>query len=196
WIQHFIHHLAPGGIAGFVMSNGSLSSNTSGEGEIRKAIIEADLVDCIVALPGQLFYTTAIPVSLWFISRDKKGHQGKTLFIDARKLGTLIDRSHRDFADTEIEQVITTYHNWKSANNSSYSDISGFCNSSPLSEIREQDYILNPGRYVGITSIEEDDESILDQIIHLQVTILKQFQLSKKIEEKIVDNLGKIKYGT
>ena len=138
WVQHFIYHLAPTGLAGFVLANGSMSSNQSGEGEIRKAIIEADLVDCMVALPGQLFYSTQIPVCLWFLARSKKNgrfrdRRGETLFIDARKMGTLIDRVHRELSDEEIAKIANTYHAWRGDKNSGvYADISGFCKSAKL----------------------------------------------------------------
>ena len=138
WVQHFIYHLAPTGLAGFVLANGSMSSNQSGEGEIRKAIIEADLVDCMVALPGQLFYSTQIPVCLWFLARSKKNgrfrdRRGETLFIDARKMGTLVDRVHRELSDAEIEKIANTYHAWRGDKNSGvYADISGFCKSAKL----------------------------------------------------------------
>lgn len=202
WIQHFIHHLAPGGNAGFVMANGSLSTNTSGEGDIRKAIIDADLVDCIIALPAQLFYTTAIPVTLWFLSRDKTGgpqiqigpgsswhrdHRGETLFIDARKLGTLIDRRHRDFIDTDIQKITATYHAWKSG--SDYSDLPGFCKSAALVEIRAQNYILTPGRYVGTEDAEEDDEQYELKIDRLVRTLETQFNESNNLETIIRQRL-------
>ncbi len=185
WIQHFIHHLAPGGTAGFVMANGSLSSNTSGEGEIRTAIIEADLVDCIVALPTQLFYTTAIPVTLWFLSRGGRGRgEGRTLFIDARKLGTLIDRRHRDFSEEDITRIADTYHAWRKGEDS-YADIPGFCYSAALEEIREKKHILTPGRYVG-TEVESEDEVPFAQKIasitqELQVGFEENLKLSNKI---------------
>ena len=230
WIQHFIHHLAPGGTAGFVMSNGSLSSNTSGEGEIRKAIIEADLVDCIVALPTQLFYTTAIPVTLWFLSRDKtarrgdsrialdsqtaRDHTGQTLFIDARKLGTLIDRRHRDFTEEDMQKISSTYHAWRSASNPSpvgaqravpvlnavpdpidsptYTDLPGFCKSVSLEEIRAQSYILTPGRYVDAVDTEEDEDEFENKTIKLISILRTQFTESEMLEKKIISNLNKL----
>ena len=199
WIQHFIHHLAPGGTAGFVMANGSLSSNTSGEGEIRKAIIEADLVDCIVALPTQLFYTTAIPVTLWFLSRAKTSSptdgrgpgEGRTLFIDARKLGALIDRRHRDFSEEDIARIADTYHAWRKGDES-YTDIPGFCYSASLKEIQEQNFILTPGRYVGIDEPLDDSESFNITMTRLITQLDKEFTLSHELETQIRNCLNKI----
>jgi type I restriction enzyme M protein len=216
WIQHFIHHLAPGGTAGFVMANGSLSSNSSGEGEIRKAIIEADLVDCIIALPTQLFYTTPIPVTLWFLSRDKYGsktnrdHRGETLFIDARKMGNLVDRRHRDFSESDINYLSEQYHLWMSSDEllehtreqlndrfsitDAYGDIPGFCYSANLEEIRNQSYILTPGRYVGTVDIDEDEESIEEQLEKLKSELMQQFELNTTLQQSIKDSLGKLNY--
>lgn len=194
WIQHFIHHLAPGGTAGFVMANGSLSSSTSGEGEIRKAIIEADLVDCIVALPTQLFYTTAIPVTLWFLSRGRGRCSGKTLFIDARKLGALIDRRHRDFADEDIARIADTYHTWRKGDES-YIDIPGFCYSAALEEIKAQNFILTPGRYVGAEEEGEDKEPIEQTIVRLRNSLTSMFTENEKLQKRIIDYLSKIDYG-
>ena len=150
WVQHFIHHLAPNGLAGFVLANGSMSSNTSGEGEIRKNIIEADLVDCMVAMPGQLFYSTQIPVCLWFIARNKRNgrfrdRRGQTLFIDARKMGVLIDRVHRELIDEEISHIADSYHAWRGDKGASeYQDIPGFCKSETIEDIRVHGYVLTP----------------------------------------------------
>ena len=155
WVQHFIHHLCPTGMAGFVLANGSMSSNQSGEGEIRKNIIEADLVDCMIAMPGQLFYSTQIPVCLWFVSRDKQNNRfrdrrGNTLFIDARKMGTLIDRVHRELSDEDIDKIAGAYHAWRGDPDAGdYEDVPGFCKSADLDEIRSHGHILTPGRYVG-----------------------------------------------
>jgi type I restriction enzyme M protein len=164
WVQHFIHHLAPTGLAGFVLANGSMSSSQSGEGEIRKGIIEADLVDCMVALPGQLFYATQIPVCLWFIARNKKNgrfrdRRGQTLFIDARKMGTLVDRVHRELSDEDIAKIAGTYHAWRGDKGTGeYSDVPGFCNTAKLEDVRKHGHVLTPGRYVGAEEAEADGE--------------------------------------
>ncbi|OGF68155.1 MAG: N-6 DNA methylase, partial [Candidatus Fischerbacteria bacterium RBG_13_37_8] len=180
WVQHFIHHLNPTGIAGFVLANGSMSSNQSGEGEIRKKIIEADIVDAMVALPSQLFYSTQIPACLWFIARDKKNsrfrdRRGEVLFIDARKLGTLIDRVHRELAPEDIARIADTYHSWRGDKEcqKKYEDIPGFCKSATLDEIRSHGHVLTPGRYVGAELIEEDSEPFAEKMKRL-VTDLKQ----------------------
>ena len=206
WIQHFIHHLAPNGTAGFVLANGSMSSNTSGEGEIRKAIIEADLVDCMVALPGQLFFSTQIPVCLWFLTRNKnpkgllkplgfreRDRRGETLFIDARKMGTLIDRVHRELTEEDIAKIADTYHAWKSGKK--YKDVAGFCKSSTLKEIQEQGYVLTPGRYVGAADVEEDDEPFEEKMARLTKELEAQFEESDKLEILIRSNLEKLNYG-
>jgi len=221
WVQHFIHHLSPNGTAGFVLANGSMSSNTSGEGEIRKAIIEDDLVDCMVALPGQLFYSTQIPVCLWFLTRNKKprvgaihesplqgrDRRGEVLFIDARKLGTLTDRVHRDLSEEDIAQIADTYHAWKTAApvgtihelslrgsplREPYADVAGFCKSVTLEEIRAQGYVLTPGRYVGAAELEEDDEPFEEKMARLTKELEVQFEESEKLEEAILGNLKRL----
>jgi Type I restriction-modification system methyltransferase subunit len=171
WVQHYIHHLSPSGIAGFVLANGSMSSNTSGEGEIRKNIIEQDLVDCMIALPGQLFYNTGIPACLWFIARDKQNsgfrdRRGEVLFIDARNMGVLRDRTHRELTDEEIQRIADTYHAWRGEKIESgeYEDIPGFCKAAILDEIKKHDYILTPGRYVGFEETEDDDEEFEEKM--------------------------------
>lgn len=194
WIQHFIHHLSPTGIAGFVLANGSLSSMTSNEGEIRKNIVEADLVDCIVALPSQLFYNTMIPACLWFISRDKKNNKfkdrrGKVLFIDARKMGVMVDRRHRELTDEEIKKIADTYHAWRGENNLEYKDIPGFCKSATLEDIRKHEHILTPGRYVGTVEEEEDDEAFEKKMKRLTAELAKQMEESKRLDEEIKKNL-------
>ena len=198
WIQHFIHHLAPDGIAGFVLANGSMSSNTSGEGEIRRAIIEADLVDCMIALPGQLFYTTQIPVCLWFISRDKSGgkfrpRKGEILFLDARKLGTMIDRTHLELTDADITKIAGTYHAWRGEKDAGkYADIAGFCKSSRKAEVASHGYILTPGRYVGSAEVTDDGEPFAEKITRLTATISQQFAQSAKLENEIRKNLASL----
>ncbi len=195
WVQHFIHHLAPTGLAGFVLANGSLSSNQSGEGEIRKAIIEADLVDCIVALPGQLFYSTPIAVCLWFLARSKRNgrfrdRRGKTLFIDAHKLGMLVDRTHRELSDEEILQVAGTYHAWRGDRDvSSYADVPGFCMAAKLEEIRQHHHVLTPGRYVGAAEVEDDEAPFSERFATLRAKLEDHFtegdRLAKLIQEKL-----------
>jgi len=201
WVQHFIHHLAPTGLAGFVLANGSMSSNQSGEGEIRKNIIKADLVDCMVALPGQLFYSTQIPVCLWFIARNKSNGQfrkrtGQTLFIDARKLGSMIDRVHRELTEEDIQRISDTYHAWrgdKSAGN--YEDIPGFCKSATLDDIRHHNHILTPGRYVGAAEVEDDGEPFEEKMARLTTALREQSEKSEKLDKLIWANLEDIGYG-
>jgi type I restriction enzyme M protein len=220
WVQHFIYHLAPTGLAGFVLANGSMSSNQSGEGEIRKAIIEADLVDCMVALPGQLFYSTQIPVCLWFIARDKRnghpsagsGHgfrdrRGETLFIDARQLGTMIDRVHRELtgydddgnliAGSDIGCIASTYHAWRGDQDcqQEYEDVPGFCKAATLDEIRQHNHILTPGRYVGAAEVEEDDEPFEEKMERLTAALKEQMEQAAKLDWRIWANLEGIGYG-
>lgn len=197
WIQHMIHHLAPRGIAGFVLANGSMSSNSSNEGEIRKAIIEADMVDCMVVLPGQLFYSTPIPACLWFLSRDKsngKKHdrRGKTLFIDARKLGVMRDRTHRELADEDIDKIANAYHTWQSGEE--YQDISGFCKVATVKEIRDSDFILTPGRYVGTEDLIIDTINFDEKMVELSSTLRNQFRESEALETQIANNLKHLGY--
>jgi type I restriction enzyme M protein len=210
WVQHFIHHLAPDGYAGFVLANGSMSSNQSGEGDIRKAIIEADLVDCMVALPGQLFYSTQIPVCIWFLTKNKKDgkrrdRRKQTLFIDARKLGTLIDRVHRELTDEDIAKITNTYHAWRGdvlpspasgrgAGGEGYQDIAGFCKSADLDLIKQHGYVLTPGRYVGAEEIEDDGEPFEEKMGRLVVELNKQFAESAKLENAIQKNLKSLGY--
>jgi len=201
-MQHIIHHLSPVGIAGFVLANGSLASNQSGEGEIRRKILEADLVDCMVALPPQLFYSTQIPACLWFIARDKSGEptkggrplrhrRGEVLFIDARKMGVMVDRVHRELTDEEIQKIAQTYHAWRGEEGAGeYKDTPGFCKSTTIEEIKERDYILTPGRYVGIEILEEDDEVFEEKMKRLVADLETKFVESKKLEDMIMKNLG------
>ncbi|MEM4335411.1 MAG: class I SAM-dependent DNA methyltransferase [Candidatus Anstonellales archaeon] len=194
WVQHFIHHLSPTGMAGFVLANGSLSSMTSNEGEIRKNIVKADLVDCIVALPSQLFYNTMIPACLWFISRDKKDNKfkdrrGKILFIDARKMGVMIDRRHRELTDEEIKKIADTYHAWRGENKLEYKDIPGFCKSATLEEVEKNNFILTPGRYVGFEEVEEPEEVFEEKMKKLTAELKQQMEESKRLDEEIKKNL-------
>ena len=167
WVQHFLHHLAPRGTAGFVLANGSMSSNQSGEGEIRKNIIEAGLVDCIIALPGQLFRSTQIPACLWFLSRgQRRDRQGETLFIDARKLGYMLDRTRRDLSAEAISRMSDTYHAWR-GDADEYTDVPGFCKSAALEEIRRHGHVLTPGRYVGAEPQPDDGELFQEKMARL-----------------------------
>lgn len=190
WIQHMIHHLAPNGKIGLVLANGALSSQTSGEGEIRKNIIEADLVEGIVALPTQLFYSVTIPVTLWFISKNKK-QKGKTLFIDARKMGHMVDRKHRDFSDEDIQKLSDTFEQFQ---NGTLEEVKGFCAIADLQEIQKQDYILTPGRYVGIEEVEDDGEPFEEKMTRLTCELSEMFAKSHELEEEIRKKLGAIGY--
>jgi type I restriction enzyme M protein len=200
WVQHFIHHLAPAGIAGFVLANGSMSSNQSGEGEIRKNIVEADLVDCMVALPPQLFYNTPISVCLWFLAKTKKNgrfadRRGKTLFIDARKLGVLVDRVHRELTDEEIRRAATTYHAWRGEKDAGkYEDILGFCKSVSLVEIKNQSYVLTPGRYVGAEEVGNDDEPFEEKMQRLTVELERQFAETERLRQDIRAALASVQH--
>jgi type I restriction enzyme M protein len=202
WVQHFIYHLTPTGLAGFVLANGSMSSNQSGEGEIRKNIIEADLVDCMVALPGQLFYSTQIPVCLWFIARDKRNsrfrdRRGETLFIDARKMGTMIDRVHRELTDEDIRKIADTYHAWRGDKDCQvkYADVPGFCKSATLDDIRGHNHILTPGRYVGAEAVEDDDEPFDEKMQRLVAELREQQAEAAKLDAAIAANLKELGYG-
>jgi type I restriction enzyme M protein len=202
WVQHFIYHVAPTGLAGFVLANGSMSSNQSGEGEIRKAIIEADFVDCMVALPGQLFYSTPIPVCLWFVARDKRNarfrdRRGETLFIDARRLGTMIDRVHRELADEDVQHIAGTYHAWRGDKEfkQKYDDVPGFCNSATIDEIRHHGHILTPGRYVGAAEVEDDGEQFEEKMTRLTAELRQQVEEGDKLNRLIWADLEDIGYG-
>ena len=201
WVQHFIHHLAPTGLAGFVLANGSMSSNQSGEGEIRKAIIEADLVDCMVALPGQLFYSTQIPVCLWFFARNKKSgrfrdRRGEALFIDARKMGTLVDRTHRELTDNDLAKIAGTYHAWRGDKGAGkYADVAGLCKAVKLDDIRKHGHVLTPGRYVGAEAIEDDGEPFDEKMKRLAATLREQQTTATKLDIIIAANLKELGYG-
>jgi type I restriction enzyme M protein len=200
WVQHFIWHLADRGAAGFVLANGSMSSMQSGEGEIRRKIVEADLVDCMVALPGQLFYSTQIPVCLWFLSRDRSGgggsrkRLGEVLFIDARQLGRMETRVHRVLDDAEIARVSDTYHAWQ-APAGTYQDVPGFCKSATLDEIRAHDFVLTPGRYVGAADAADDDEPFEKKMARLVTTLEVQVKEGRQLDEVIRKNLRGLGYG-
>lgn len=196
WIQHFVHHLSPTGIAGFVMANGAMSSNTSGEGEIRKNMIKAGLIDCIIAMPDKLFYNVQIPCSLWFLSRDRYDHKFRNrhdeiLFIDARKIGKMVDRKHRELSEEDIKLVSETYHNWRSKDGKC-EDKKGFCKAAKIEEVEKNGFVLTPGRYVGTEIIEEDDEVFEEKMKRLSSELDQQFRSSKELEEKIKNNLSKI----
>jgi type I restriction enzyme M protein len=208
WVQHMIHHLAPMGLAGFVLANGSMSSNQSGEGEIRKAIIEADLVDCMVALPGQLFYSTPIPACLWFITRNKKNgrfrdRRGETLFIDARKLGRMVDRTHRELTNEDLAKIAGTYHAWRgdarhsreSGNPVTYEDVPGLCKTAKVDDIRKHGHVLTPGRYVGAEAAEDDGEPFDEKMKRLAATLREQQAEAAKLDAAIARNLRELGYG-
>ena len=190
WLQHMIHHLAPNGKIGMVLANGSLSSQSGGEGEIRKNIINADLVECIIAMPTQLFYTTQIPVSLWFLAKNKK-QKGKTLFIDARKLGTMVTRKLRELTDEDIAKIADTYNAYADG---TLENANGFCAVVDTEEIAKQDYILTPGRYVGIEEQEDDGEPFEDKMNRLTSELSELFAKSHELEAEIKEKLGAIGY--
>lgn len=191
WIQHFIHHLSPTGTAGFVLANGSMSSQSSGEGEIRKKLIEADLVDAIVTLPSQLFFNTGIPACLWFISRDRANRRGKVLFVDGRNLGKMVTRRNRELSDEDIAKVAALYHDFKTQDGN-LEDIAGFAKVSSLDDIKEHDYVVTPGRYVGSEEVEEDDEAFAEKMQRLTTELNEQFAKSHELERRIRENLEKI----
>lgn len=192
WIQHMISHLAPTGVAGIVLANGSMSSNTGGEGEIRKALIEADLVECMVALPSQLFFNTQIPACLWFLRKQKK-RKGQVLFIDARDLGRMEDRVNRVFEDADIAKIADTYHLWRldedAPKSKDYSDIKGFCKSANLDELKANDYVLTPGRYVGIEETEDNEEEFAEKMEQLVSDLKSQMQKATELDQEIKKNL-------
>ncbi len=201
WVQHIVHHLAPAGTAGFVLANGSMSSNQSGEGEIRKNLVEADLVDCMVALPGQLFYSTQIPACLWFLARDRKDgkfrdRRGEILFIDARKLGPMVDRTHRELTDEDIARIARTYHAWRGEKDAGeYEDIPGFCKSATLEEICKHGHVLTPGRYVGAEAQEDDGEPFEEKMQRLTSQWRIQVEEARKLDAAIDGNLEELGYG-
>ena len=199
WLQHIYHHLAPKGTAGVVLANGSMSSNQSGEGEIRKAMLEADVVDCMVALPGQLFYSTQIPACLWFLTREKapgkgrRDRRGQVLFIDARKMGELVDRTRRELTDAEIQKIADTYHAWRGEKNAGeYADVAGFCKSATLEDIRKHDHVLTPGRYVGSAEQEDDGEPFEEKMRRLSALWREQRAEGARLDALIEANLKEL----
>ena len=201
WLQHIVHHLAPNGTAGVVLANGSMSSNTSGEGEIRQAMIEADVVDCMVALPGQLFYSTQIPACLWFLARNKnpgngsagglRDRRGQVLFIDARKLGVLVDRTRRELTNEEVKKIADTYHAWRGEQEAgNYVDVPGFCKSATLEEIRKHGHVLTPGRYVGAEEQADDGEPFTEKMTRLASQWRAQREQAAQLDAAIEANLN------
>jgi len=215
WILHMLSKLSENGTAGFVLANGSMSSNTSGEGDIRRELIEKDMVDCMIALPGQLFYTTQIPVCLWFLTKNKsqrphpenpelsyRDRRGETLFIDARQIGTMIDRTQKELTKEDITQIAETYHNWRNVIASDvgakqsvpYEDVAGYCKSATLSEIQANDYVLTPGRYVGVADEEDDGIHFEDKMAELTATLKDQLVKAKELDQAILENLKVLGY--
>ena len=226
WVQHIVHHLAPAGAAGFVLANGSMSSSQSGEGAIRKSLIEADLVDCMVALPGQLFYSTQIPACLWFLARDRRGgggregdgrgggdgrsgrsgvrfrdRRGEILFIDARKLGRMVDRTHRELTDEDVVRIAGVYHAWQQGTagdedaGAGYTDVPGFCRSAPLDEVRRHGHVLTPGRYVGAEPREDDGEPFEAKMTRLVAELRAQQAEGARLDAAIAENLSRLGFG-
>lgn len=215
WILHMVSKLSENGVAGFVLANGSMSTNTKGEGEIRQKLVENDLVDCLIALPGQLFYTTQIPVCLWFLTKNKKAdserdyrnREGETLFIDARKIGSMISRTQKELDENDIAAIADTYHNWRSQTSTknqepetknsteAYADVAGYCKSATLEDIRKHDYVLTPGRYVGAAALEDDGIPFETKMTELSQTLYAQMEESAKLDEVIRKNLEGLGYG-
>ena len=201
WVQHIVHHLAPNGATGFVLANGSMSSDQSGEGEIRKNLIEADLVDCMVALPGQLFYSTQIPACLWFLSRDRRegkfrARRGEILFIDARKLGRMVDRTHRELTDEDIACIARTYHAWQCEEKAdNYADVPGFCKSAKQEEVHRHGHMLTPGRYVGAEEPEDDGEPFEEKMKRLAAELRRQKDKAVELDAAIEANLTALGFG-
>jgi len=209
WIMHMLAKLSENGTAGFVLANGSMSSNTSGEGELRQKMIEMDLVDCMIALPGQLFYTTQIPVCLWFMTknkkavsaaqagegREKRNREGETLFIDARNMGTMISRVHKELTTEDLEKISKTYHAWRGQSKDGvYEDEAGFCKSATLADIQKNDYVLTPGRYVGIAEEEDDGIPFEEKMADLSATLFEQMSEAESLDKEIRKNLNVLGY--
>lgn len=209
WILHMASKLSENGVAGFVLANGAMSTSTKGEGDIRQKMIENDLVDCMIALPGQLFYTTQIPVCLWFLTKSKKAtviearidcnhrdRQGETLFIDARKFGTMIDRTHKELTTEDIAEIARTYHAWRGeAKDGGYEDKAGFCKAATLDEIKANDCVLTPGRYVGAAEVDDDGTPFEEKMDSLTSTLYRQIRETKELDSKICGNLEALGYG-
>ena len=201
WVQHIVHHLSPAGLAGFVLANGSMSSNQSGEGEIRKSLLEADLVDCMVALPGQLFYSTQIPACLWFLARGRIGGKyrerpGEVLFIDARKLGRMVDRTHRELTDEDIARIADTYHAWRGEDGAGeYADVPGFRKNAALEEVRKHAHVLTVGRYVGAEAPEDDGEPFEVKMRRLVTQLRERQAIAAELDAAIAANLQELGYG-
>jgi len=207
WLQHIYHHLAPNGTAGVVLANGSMSSQQSGEGEIRKAMLEADVVDCMVALPGQLFYSTQIPACLWILAKGRsnglvrktrlRDRRGQVLFIDARNMGVMVDRTRRELTDEEIRKIADTYHAWRGEKDAGeYADVPGFCKSATLDEIRRHDYVLTPGRYVGAAAQEDDGEPFAEKMARLAAQWREQRAEAARLDAAIEANLAALGFST
>ncbi len=190
WMMHMLYHLAPGGVLSTVLANGSLSSNTSGEGEIRQRLVEEDLVECIVALPKQLFYNTGIPACLWFLRREKANHSKEVLFIDASEMGFMIDRKHRSLSTEDIDTITNTYHNWRKGNG--YEDLKGYCKSATIEEIQKHKHVLTPGRYVGIPDEEDDGIPFEEKMADLSATLKEQMEKEAQLNQEIKDQLSNI----
>lgn len=196
WLQHILHHLAPNGTAGVVLANGSMSSTQSGEGEIREAMVRGDVIDCMVALPGQLFYSTQIPACLWFLAKNKQNgkftdRRGQILFIDARKLGYMVDRTRRTFADEDIAKIASTYHAWRTGDG--YEDEAGFCKSASFEEIESHGFVLTPGRYVGVEEVERDNTPFVERFAELTATLEEQFDESERLTAVIREKLASLR---
>jgi type I restriction enzyme M protein len=198
WVQHIVHHLAPTGMAGFVLANGSMGSNTSGEGEIRRALIEADLIDCMVAMPSQLFYSTQIPVCIWFLTRNKnngkfRDRRKETLFIDARKMGSMVDRIHRELTTEDLSLIASKYHSWRGDKDAAeYCDVAGFCKASTTADIAANEWVLAPGRFVGSEELKDDGNPFEEKMPRLIKELTTQFELSNKLDHKITFNLKRL----
>ena len=197
WLQHMLYHLKPNGRAGIVLANGSMSSSQNSEGDIRRKMVEADVVECMIALPGQLFFNTQIPACLWFLTKQKSIRKGEVLFIDARKIGTMISRAQLEFSDTDIQKIADTVHAWRGDGETKemYLDIAGFCRSVTLAQIAEHEHVLTPGRYVGAETIEDDDESFKEKMQQLTEKLSEQMAKGAELDVLIRKNLATLGFG-